>query len=207
MTSDIIKLIAVCWCSAFFIPCFGQTGDNAGLDAIREHRQKQDSEMRSASSPLLPKDRKKFKGLKYFPPDLSYRVTAKLIRTEHTPLFAMKTTTARLPQYRKYGEVHFQLDGTDHVLEVYQNPDLMKREGYEDYLFIPFTDDTNGKETYEVGRYLEMRIPEGDEVILDFNLSYNPYCSYNAGYSCPIPPAANQLPREIRAGEKKFRNH
>ena len=71
----------------------------------------------------------------------------------------MKTTTSRLPEYIKYGDVYFTLNGMDCRLEVYQSPDIAKRPGYEDYLFIPFTDETNGKETYDVGRYLEFRIP------------------------------------------------
>jgi uncharacterized protein (DUF1684 family) len=118
----------------------------------------------------------------------------------------MKTTTTRLPEYRKYGEVYFTLKEVEYKLEVYQSPDIMKREGYENYLFIPFTDETNGNETYEVGRYLELRIPKSDEVILDFNLCYNPYCSYSPNYSCPIPPEVNRLPIEVRAGEKKYKN-
>jgi uncharacterized protein (DUF1684 family) len=122
--------------------------------------------------------------------------------------FKMKTTTDRLPDYAKYGEVHFMIDSQAFKLEVYQSPDVSKMPGYADYLFIPFTDLTNGEETYEVGRYIEFRIPKSDNVILDFNQSYNPYCSYAAGkYSCPIPPEANQLTVAIPAGEKKYKEH
>ena len=176
-----------------------------GLTEIQNHRKKQQEEMKSESSPLLKKDRRRFKGLNYYPPDPGYRVKAKFVKTENAVLFKMKTTTTRLPEYIKYGEVHFTLGGADYSLEVYQSPDVIKRSGYEDYLFIPFTDETNGDETYEVGRYLEMRIPSSEEVVIDFNLCYNPYCSYNPNYSCPIPPDVNHLPVEIKAGEKKFR--
>jgi uncharacterized protein len=173
---------------------------------IGAHRKKQFKEFKNKEkSPLTPDDRKKLKSLNYFPIDLKYRVTAKFGRTESEPFFKMKTTTTRLPDYVKYGEVHFNLDGQELKLEVYQSPDVMKMPGYEDYLFIPFSDLTNGEQTYEVGRYLEFRIPKGDEVvILDFNKCYNPYCSYNSKYSCPIPPEPNQLPIAILAGEKKF---
>jgi uncharacterized protein (DUF1684 family) len=119
----------------------------------------------------------------------------------------MKTTTDRLPEYIKYGEVHFSLDGQNFTLEVYQSPEIMKRPGYEDYLFIPFTDETNGHETYDVGRYIEFRIPKSEDVVVDFNQSYNPYCSYSPNFSCPIPPAVNQLTIAILAGEKKFKDH
>ena len=184
-----------------FLVSFGQDAERE----ISEHRRKQELDFRDKEkSPLLSKDRRKFKHLNYYPIDLKYRVRAKFVKTETPELFKMKTTTHRLPDYRKYGEVYFEISGQPQKLEVYQSPDIMKRPGYEDYLFIPFTDLTNGEETYEVGRYLEFRIPNEEEVIIDFNLCYNPYCSYSPKYSCPIPPAANNLNVEIPVGEKKY---
>jgi uncharacterized protein len=137
---------------------------------------------------------------------LKYRVAATFTKNETPELFKMKTTTTRLPDYRRYGDVRFTLDGQEFVLEVYQSPDIMRMPGYEDYLFIPFTDKTNGEETYEVGRYIEFRIPHSEEVVIDFNQCYNPYCSYGKKdtYSCPIPPAANNLPIAVKAGEMKY---
>lgn len=184
--------------------------DEAAIAEIEAHREKQEATFRDPKeTPLLPKDRKRFKGLHYYPIDLKYRVKARFVRSENPVFFKMKTTTTRLPDYVKYGEVHFLLDGQPHKLEVYQSPDIAQRPGYEDYLFIPFTDLTNGNATYDVGRYLEFRIPETDEVIIDFNKAYNPYCSYSPNYSCPIPPEANHLNVAVPAGEKKFRkkNH
>jgi len=187
----------------------GAQSDDEAIREIQHHREQQEQEFREKEqSPLSPRDRRKFKHLNFYPINLAYRVNAKFVRTENAILFKMKTTTDRLPDYVKYGEVHFSLNDQKLVLEVYQSPDIAKRPGYEDYLFIPFTDTTNGEETYEVGRYLEFRIPESEDVTLDFNQCYNPYCSYGTGrYSCPIPPAANQLPIAIPVGEKKFRAH
>ncbi len=195
-------LIALAWFSA------KAQDDAMALKEIKVHRKKQHREFRNPDrSPLLPEDRRHFKGLNYYPADLRYRVKAAFVKTENADLFQMKTTTDRLPEYRKFGEVHFSIDGQNLVLEVYQSPEIMKRPGYEDYLFVPFTDLTNGEETYDVGRYLEMRIPTSDTVTLDFNLCYNPYCSYNPNFSCPIPPQANDLKVAIRAGEKKYKDH
>jgi uncharacterized protein len=177
---------------------------NPKVNAVLQHRKEKHAEFLSQTSPLPPADKKRFKGLNYFPVDTSYHVKGTLNRTSSPVLFKMKTTTSRLPDYNKYGEISFVLKGQEHKLEVYQSIDLLKKPGYEDYLFVPFTDETNGKETYEVGRYLELRFPPGDELVLDFNLCYNPYCSYNPGYSCPIPPEVNHLPIEVRAGEKKY---
>ena len=192
---------------AFSFAAFAQA-DSEAVKEIESHRKKQEQEMLDkAKSPLLPEDREKFQGLNYYPIDLKYRVPAKFVRTENMLFFKMKTTTARLPDYVKYGEVLFNIDGREFKLEVYQSPDVTKLEGYADYLFIPFTDLTNGYETYDVGRYLEFRIPQSEDVIIDFNKCYNPYCSYNPKYSCPIPPEPNQLPIAIPAGEKKFKEH
>jgi uncharacterized protein (DUF1684 family) len=182
-----------------------------GIDAIKEielHREKQQKEFKDKDkSPLLPHDRKKFKRLNYYPVDLRFRVTGKFVKTEAPVLFKMQTTTYRLPDYSKYGEVHFKIDSMPMKLEVYQSPDLLKIPGYEKYLFIPFTDLTNGEETYEVGRYIEFIIPESEDIVIDFNQCYNPYCAYGSGkYSCPIPPAVNHLTVGIPAGEKKY-NH
>ena len=77
----------------------------------------------------------------------------------------------------------------------------MQTAGYEDYLFLPFRDETNGKETYGGGKYIDLRIPDGNEIVIDFNQSYQPYCAYNAyDYSCPIVPEENFLPLRIEAG-------
>jgi uncharacterized protein len=187
-----------------FINAYTQD-DVLAKNEIEAHRKKQEGEMRDKEkSPLDPKVRKKFKHLNYYPIDLKYRVAAKFIRTENQPMFKMKTTTTRLPEYVKYGEVVFSIDGDEYKLNVYQSPDIMKMPGYEDYLFIPFTDKTNGGETYEVGRYIEFRIPTSENAIVDFNQCYNPYCSYSPRFSCPIPPVENDLPIAIPAGEKKF---
>jgi uncharacterized protein (DUF1684 family) len=178
---------------------------DSATNEIVQYREKQEAKFRDPKdSPLDKKLRKKFQGLNYYPINLDYRVAAKFVKTENPVLFKMKTTTARLPEYQKYGEVHFELDGEARVLEVYQNPETIQNPGLEDYLFIPFTDETNGIDTYEVGRYIDFRVPASEDVILDFNKCYNPYCSYGSAYSCPIPPEVNHLPLKVRAGEMKF---
>jgi uncharacterized protein (DUF1684 family) len=117
----------------------------------------------------------------------------------------MKTSTGRLPEYVKYGELHFTLSGKTHVLTVYQNLELVQKPEYKDYLFIPFMDETNGFDTYGGGRYLDFRIPADTTATLDFNMAYNPYCAYSPHYSCPIPPAENHLQVKILAGEKSYK--
>jgi uncharacterized protein (DUF1684 family) len=90
-------------------------------------------------------------------------------------------------------------------LNVYQGKALMTNEAYKDYLFLPFLDDTNSYTTYGGGRYLDLRIPKGDHLIIDFNIAYNPYCHYNDTYSCPIVPRVNYVTTKINAGVKAFK--
>ncbi len=158
-------------------------------------------------SPFSEDDLKNFKSLDFFPVDTNFRVTAKVIRTRDSKPFQMKTNTERLPLYTVYAIVSFKLNGKTYELPVYQNQKLMQTPEYKDYLFLPFTDLTNGKSTYGGGRYLDLEIPEGNTMIIDFNKAYNPYCAYNEKYSCPIPPQKNHLDTAIRAGVKKFKEH
>ena len=116
------------------------------------------------------------------------------------------TSTERTPEYVKYGEAHFSLDGKNFVLNLFQNTAETK-VGEADYLFLPFTDLTSGVDTYGGGRYIDQKIPEGNSIIIDFNQSYNPYCAYNPRYSCPIPPPENDLLIEIMAGVKDFKQN
>ena len=155
-------------------------------------------------SPLKEKDLKNFKGLDFFVFDSSYVVNAALTRTPEEKSFKMKTTTDRLPEYVKYGIVTFDLFNKSYSLNIYRNLDIVNKEGYEDYLFLPFLDDTNGDESYGGGRYIDLDVTEEDNLVIDFNSAYNPYCTYNEKYSCPIVPRENYLPIKIKAGVKAF---
>ncbi len=161
----------------------------------------------SIRSPLTKEDLKKFSSLEFFPIDSTYKVTAKFIRTPDEEPFEMTTTTSRKSIEVKYGEVHFTLKDTTLTLNVYQNVKLKLTDQYKNYLFLPFTDKTNGKESYGGGRYIGLEIPKGDTIIIDFNKAYNPYCAYNPKYSCPIPPRENDLSVAIKAGVKAYKNH
>jgi uncharacterized protein (DUF1684 family) len=108
----------------------------------------------------------------------------------------METTKGREQVYNRYGVVHFQVDGQAAQVTLYAS------EGSHE-LFVPFRDATSGKETYGAGRYLDLH-KRGDEIVIDFNYAYNPYCAYNPDWSCPLPPAENWLKVPIRAGEKSF---
>ena len=174
----------------------------------RSWREKQNAEFRNPElSPLTDEDQKTFDSIAFFPISEEFYVKAFIELTPDSLPFKMKTSTDRLPDYRQWAIAHFSLHGKTIALPVYQSLGLMNKPGLKDYLFIPFTDLTNGTTTYGGGRYVEGRIPEGDTLVIDFNKAYNPYCAYNGKYSCPIPPASSYIDVEITAGEKAFEAH
>jgi uncharacterized protein (DUF1684 family) len=158
------------------------------------------------TSPLKEEDLETFDGLDFYEISEKYFVRAKFIRIPDEKPFEMPTTTDRKPMYIKYGEIHFELDGKTCRLDVFQNIELSKKPLYKNSLFLPFTDLTSGEESYGGGRYIDLEIPQGDVIYIDFNKAYNPYCVYNYKYSCPIPPEQNDLPVEIKAGVKKYKD-
>ena len=158
-------------------------------------------------SPLTKEELKSFKALEFFPIDSTYKVLAAFELEENSTFFEMPTTTDRKPIYKTYGTATFSLAGKKLKLHIYQNQGLIKKSEYRNHLFIPYTDKTNGTESYGGGRYIDLEIPEGNTIIIDFNKSYNPYCAYNYKYSCPIPPRENDLPIAIKAGVKAYKNH
>jgi hypothetical protein len=179
--------------------------DKKPLAGDTQFQRELNAEFKDASkSPLKKRDLKNFEGLDFFKFDAAYVVEARVELKPNSEWFKMQTTTSRLSNKRIFAEFHFKLKGKNYMLNVYQDQDLMQEEGFEDYLFLPFIDDTNGLTSYGGGRYVDLTIPEGNTVSLDFNTAYNPYCAYNEKYSCPIVPRNNYLDLELKAGVKAF---
>ena len=154
-------------------------------------------------SPLTPKEKRVFKGLKYYAFDSNYAFSGEIKRTilhinnpdYYATFLTNKGTNKR---YIRYGKFHFQLNGKEYVLGIYKSI-------LSDILFIPFKDRTNGKETYEGGRYIDAEILPGYKMVLDFNMAYHPSCAYNEKFICVLPPRENMMEVEIRAGEKNYK--
>lgn len=165
--------------------------------------QKTDAEFKDPEkSPLDAGKIALFDSVPRFAYDSDYRVEAIWEPLLRQKPFKIETTGERRDTYQKVALIHFEIMGDSLTLAAYQNLDLMRKPEYSDYIFIPFTDKTNGFETYGGGRYLNFSRPEEKRVIIDFNQAYNPYCAYNEGYSCPIPPKENHLEVEINAGAR-----
>ncbi|MEP7163699.1 MAG: DUF1684 domain-containing protein [Ferruginibacter sp.] len=147
-----------------------------------------------------------WKYFRFFPVNKKYRVLATFEKIDDPKGFIMKTSGDKTRRYFKYGTVSFMIDKKSLQLTVYQSEDLMRSSQYKNYLFIPFTDLTSGDKSYGGGKYLDFLMDDikNNTLLIDFNKAYNPYCAYTTGYNCPIPPAENDLPIAINAGEMSF---
>jgi uncharacterized protein (DUF1684 family) len=154
-------------------------------------------------TPLRGENFRNFTVHPFFPINLKYRIIANFATLSDSPNFQIPTTSGKTKTYKAFGKATFKLNGKNYTLTIYQSQDLMKKIGLEDYLLLPFHDLTNNHETYGGGKYLDLRIPKNNKIILDFNQSYQPYCAYNPyDYNCPIVPKENSLPIRIEAGVK-----
>ena len=171
------------------------------LDAIVDFQTKLSEEWNNPETTPLKEDEKAdFKGITYFPIHSKYCVKADFQPIENGKTIPFPTSAKKLKYYKEYGKAYFKLNGKQLELTLYQSDPPI--DGYENSLFIPFKDETNGDTTYGGGRYIDVEISEIQEgkVIIDFNKAYNPYCAYSKHYNCPIPPANNFLETPIKAG-------
>ena len=171
-------------------------------EKLKAFRSNRDQFFREDSrSPLKELDRKKFKGLVYYPIDLKYAMVGVIGRypAEPKPIYVnVPTNKGREKKYVKYGKFQFKWEGKEYALQI-----CRPLGGGE--FFLPFRDKTSGKETYSEGRYLYIEPMPGGKVLIDFNRAYNPFCEYSEKYLCPFATQENWLDIPIHAGEKRFR--
>jgi uncharacterized protein (DUF1684 family) len=153
----------------------------------------------SHDSPVAHSKGGSFKGLRYFPPDLKYRLHATLHRYDNPEKVTMTTSKGTRQQFHRLGYLEFDIEGQKVRLQAYKSAE---RESNE--LFIPFRDGTSGKETYGAARYLDIEGNSDNRYVLDLNYAYNPYCAYSEDYVCPLPPKENWLEARILAGEMSY---
>ncbi len=155
-------------------------------------------DLRKPGSVLPYQVRGQFAGLSYFPVDSTYRFTVSLERLSPPDTVWMAESTGDAAPHLKIGYVTIPFPEKEARLAVFRTG-----AGEEADLWIPFTDATNGGETYAAGRYVDVEPAAGGRVVVDFNKAYNPTCAYNPKYACPLPPAENRLALAIPAGERK----
>jgi uncharacterized protein (DUF1684 family) len=147
---------------------------------------------------------KLYKGLKYFPPDLSYRYELALTPNPKPETTVIMSTRGNQRRADRVGWFDFVVGTTPVRLEALR---LLEPGVGENDLGIFFRDATTGKESYELGRYVDVKKLANGRFLLDFNFTYNPACAYSDHYNCPIPPKANVLSVAIRAGEMDAHYH
>jgi len=184
----------------------GQEEIKSEEQRVAQWRKERDTFFKSHQrSPLSSKDKKSFNGLKYYPFKDQYvfcgTIERYVLHINNPKYYAtFLTNKGTNKRYLRYGKFHFTLDGKQCTIEIYKSI-------LSDKLFVPFKDQTNGKETYEGGRYIDAEILADYKMVLDFNMAYHPSCAYNEKFICVLPPRENMLDIEIRAGEKLLNLH
>jgi uncharacterized protein (DUF1684 family) len=154
-------------------------------------------------SPVPEAERAAYPGVPLYPYDPAFRVDGEVVPAERETL-EIGASDGGAYRFTRFATVRFALPGADDcALDAYW------LEGYGGGLFLPFRDATAGRETYGAGRYLMDTVKGADlgddadgRLVLDFNFAYNPSCSYDPRWSCPLAPPANRLAVPIRAGER-----
>lgn len=139
-----------------------------------------------------------YKEVSYFIPDPIFKVKGRLERYTKRETLTLGNSDGTTTTYLKFADAHFKLAGTPYKLLI------LKALGFGNHYLLAFGDGTSGSTTYGGGRYLDVEIGKSDEVLLDFNKAYNPYCAYFEDFTCPLPPVENLLDISIEAGEKDY---
>jgi uncharacterized protein (DUF1684 family) len=172
------------------------------LQSIQQVRRDKNREFKGRNSPLNHDIRPKFDSLDYFPANPDFKFLADLEVYENPETYPMQMTGGEPEAYLKFGKATFEVDDKPYELTLFKK---VNEEG-QPKLFVPFTDKTNGFETYGGGRFIDVPMPGPNAagIEVDFNKAYNPFCAYNHEYNCPVPPKENRLEIKIPAGEKNF---
>lgn len=200
-TKNIFIIAIAALIATIFFYSFNGNSDSDYIASITKARQAKDDQMRNGDDSPFGKEKKNFKQLNYFPPDLNYRISAKLVPIENKKVVVLPTSDGQENKYLEYAYAEFELNKTPCKLLI-----LEIAEGeYKGVLFLAFADETSANETYGAGRYIELKkTPGASSITIDFNEAYNPYCAYADSFSCPFPPKENILNTAVRAGEKKY---
>lgn len=171
---------------------------------IEKHRAQTDSVMQydHPSSPFNRKGKVEFHNLKYFDIDPDFVFKSKLYEYNPKDTVIVYGTKGDPRKTVRFGYVYFNYENQKHKINVYKGT---TKDGVT-YFSIWFTDKTTNNESYGVGRYIDFEKVDdpNHEYEIDFNLAYNPYCSYSPNFSCAIPTKEDYIPIAIKAGEKKF---
>ena len=163
--------------------------------SIKNQRKEKDAYLKTdKESPI--ENKADFKELTYFEINTSFKVLAKLGILTTGQKINIAMTGGETEEYEAFANATFEIEGQKCALKIF------KAENGS--LFLPFKDLTTNKETYGSGRYLDldMRMIKNNQIQIDFNRCYHPYCAYNHTFTCPVPPAENLVNVAVKAGER-----
>jgi uncharacterized protein len=169
--------------------------------SVEKHRREVNMFMANdADSPLTEEQKADFKGLRFYPIDMDFKVRARMYVEDNPEKITLSFTNGDEEVYLKYAKAVFRLKG------VKQEVTLLKPIAYEDpnYIFFAFYDETSAIDTYGGGRYINLSLKEKGYINIDFNKAYSPYCAFNEEYICPIPLKENQINIAVTAGEMNY---
>lgn len=196
-TKSVVVLIAA---TLVFLVSFTLYFQSHKQQVLRARKEKERYFKTAYLSPIS--DKSSFEHLNYFEPSEKYCVTAKMEVIGDEQYVTMWSSDGKKIKFRKYARVAFTINEMSCTAILFRQSEIEQ----SNHLFMPFRDASNGSSTYQSGRYLDVETMNGNttEVVLDFNLAYNPYCVYNYKYSCPLAPKENKFNVKILAGEKIF---
>lgn len=187
-------LCMLCCVSTVFSSCDSSRKEHE-IEVRKFRAQRYEYFASSPNSPVPVMEQRNFQGLVYYPFNHEAKVKFELQRNEIPDTVNFPLNDGSEKPYLKIGIAEFTYDGQPCKLSLFQESLL------DPHYFIPFGDDSNGKETYGGGRFLDCAVTSKT---LDFNMAYNPFCAYNPNYVCPLPPRENFIPIAIQAGEKNY---
>jgi len=134
--------------------------------------------------------------IEYFDLDPSMKVVADFEAYDPPKMVRTSNVLGMVYDAKVPGVLQFELQGSK--LQMEPNFD-------GDRLHLRFRDETTGVETYGLGRYLHIEMPDSsNKVVVDFNKAYNPPCAFTEYATCPIPPKENHIPFKMMVGEKNY---
>jgi uncharacterized protein len=155
-----------------------------------------------SQSPLSAQAREKGRLPAYYDYSPDFRVVAGVVTAAPASSVTLPTSRGQTMPATLVARLAFTIAGAACELEAYW------LAGYAGGLLVPFRDGTNGPQTWGSGRYVLDTAKGADlgwmdgGVVLDFNFAYQPSCSYDECWNCPIPPRANWLAPKVAAGER-----
>lgn len=177
---------------------FGTNTDNYMETVEQKRKERLHFLNNSNSSPVENKESFVHPG--FFNIQKELRINGEVERNPKPEQFAVEFSNGKVETYLHYGKVNFKINNTKQSLILFQH-----LERSNEYL-LPYGDLSNGISTYGSGKYLPIEYNGSDKLILDFNLSENPYCAFNSKFACALPPKQNFINLKIEAGEKST-NH